>query len=226
PTGASRYYRWAFDQTYEYHAARSSSVVYDDATQTVEDRPPGQQIYRCWKDYPSTQLMLSTTAKLSQDIVYRYPLVHIPFGDQALSVLYSLQVTQYVMTSDAYNYYLQLLANTESLGSVFDILPTQLTGNIHNVADPTEPVIGYISAGTAAVQRIYIHYNDLFYWEYDFECPGPDIQVTPDSTVFYFADHLFTPIAFGAGVYVANQTTCVDCTANGGTNQKPAYWPN
>ena len=38
--------------------------------------------------------------------------------------------------------------NAESLGSIFDEQPTQITGNIHSVTNPSEQVIGYVSAGT------------------------------------------------------------------------------
>jgi len=225
PANSTRYYRWVFDQTWEYHSTQQSALLYIAASDTVVQRAPDQQVFRCWQDIPSTSIYLSSTAKLANDVVYAFPLVHIPYGAQQLAILYSIQVTQYALTEDAYNFYTQLLENTESLGSIFDLLPTQLTGNIRNLTNPDEPVIGYISAGTLQQQRIFIYHDQLPYWVYNFEC-GPDIAVKPDSIQYYFGAWGFTPVGFSTGVYLAGQTYCVDCTSQGGSNQKPAYWPN
>ena len=46
--------------------------------------------------------------------------------------------------------------NTEDVGSIFGSQPNQNHGNIHNVADSSEMVIGYIGAGSIQQQRIFI----------------------------------------------------------------------
>ncbi|HEY4196083.1 MAG TPA: DUF4249 family protein, partial [Mucilaginibacter sp.] len=70
----------------------------------------------------------------------------------------------YALTADAFNFYTNLKKNTEQLGSIFDAQPSEISGNIHAVNNPTEPVIGYISAGNIASKRIFIFNQQLPAW--------------------------------------------------------------
>lgn len=226
PGNATHYYQWTFDQVWEYDMPEVSYDEYDDTNNTVVPRQ--QLVNRCWENSPSTTVLIDNTTRLSQDVVYQFPLVNIPLNTQPLSVLYSIQVNQYALTAQGYNFLYQMLQNTEALGSIFDATPTELIGNIHCLNNPAEPVIGYISAGTAQQERIWISPNLLpVFWAYFISCPGPDIVVPaiPDSIRYYFGGG-YAPIAPTPGGYSANATTCLDCTLMGGSNQKPAFWPN
>jgi hypothetical protein len=226
PDNATHYYMWTYDQTWEYDMTWVSYVKYDDTTNTVVPRLPGQLVDRCWVNSPSTTLMADNTSKLSQDVVFEYPLVHILNDQQQLGVLYSIIVTQSTLTADGYNFLYQMQQNTEALGTVFDAQPTQLTGNLHCLNNPAEPVIGYISAGTVQQERIFIADRQLPYWQYYLACAKPNITVPniPDSLQYYFGS-LYTPIEAIPGGYLANISTCIDCTLLGGSNQKPSFWP-
>jgi hypothetical protein len=228
PNNATRYYRWTYDQTWQYIMPLQTYEYYNPDSNAVFPRQPNQQVNRCWRDYESTALLLGNTTKLSQDIVYAYPLVNIPNNSEQLSSLYSIQVTQYALTDSAYNFLSRLQVNTESLGSIFDAQPTALMGNIHCLNNPAEQVIGYISAGTVQQQRIFIAENQLPYWDYLIACRSLDITVPdiPDSLEFYFHYGVYTPIGPDLGNYTANLTACLDCTSLGGSNQKPSFWPN
>lgn len=234
PANSTRYYQWSYDQTYQYTAAEQSEFMYNAAENDVIPRPDSLQIFNCWKDEPSTTIVIGTSSKLAQDEIYRFPLVQIPPNSQPLSILYTIVVTQNSLTDSAYGYLSQMQQNTESLGSIFDAQPTQLTGNIHCLSNPAEQVIGYISAGTIQQQRIWISYKQLKNWDYIFECAQQDIIVSPkpDSLIKYFLDLGYIPLGENFGPkpplfgWFANEAGCVDCRAMGGLPAKPAYWPN
>jgi hypothetical protein len=219
PNNATHYYMWTYDQTWEYDMTWVSYVKYDDSTNTVVPRLPGQLVDRCWVNSPSTTLMTANTSKLSQDVVYEYPLVHILNDQQQLGVLYSIIVTQSTLTADGYNFLYQMQQNSEALGTVFDAQPTQLTSNLHCLNNPAESVIGYISAGTVQQERIFIADRQLPSWQYYLPCAMPNITVPniPDSLQSYFGS-LYTPIEAIPGGYLANISTCIDCTLLGGSN--------
>ena len=142
---------------------------------------------------------------------------------------FGIQVSQYALTVAGYNFLTQMQTNTELLGSIFDVQPTELVGNIHCLNNPAEQVIGYISAGTVQQQRIFIAENQLPYWEYYISCENPNYVVAnvPDSLEFYFKNGGYTPISqTPAGQWISNQSNCIDCTTLGGSNQKPSFWPN
>jgi hypothetical protein len=231
PTNSTRYYQWTFDQTYEYRSAESSDYYYDTAANTILLRAADQQVFQCWTDIPPTAIVVGTSAKLAQDVISEFPLVNIPPNSQELSVEYSILVTQYALSDSGYDFLSQMATSTQALGSIFDAQPYQLTGNIHSLSNPAEPVIGYIQAGTVQQQRIFISNLQLQNWAYGFRCPMPDriVPPIPDSIDFYFGSAGYDPLYYkyppGAG-WEANQATCVDCRLQGGSTQEPAFWPN
>jgi hypothetical protein len=121
--------------------------------------------------------------------------------------------------------------NTESLGSIFDAQPSQITGNIHSLVTPAEQVIGYVSAGTVQSQRIFIRRGQINS-SYSYTCPIPDtLMIDASKYPQDFGAGPFTPIEFGqdkAGDkgWESNYTDCLVCTLRGGVNTPPAFWPN
>jgi len=229
PTNNVRYYQWNYTETWEYTSAEYSSYLYNDTTNTLTPRPQSQQDFNCWTTLPSTTILLGSTAKLSQDVIYEQPLTSIPAGTVRLSYLYSIIVRQYGLTQAGYNFLSLMQQNTESLGSIFDATPSQLVGNIQCLTNPSEPVIGYISAGTVQQQRIFISRSQLPVWDYVFTCPEADIMVPPipDSLMFYFGEGQYDPVSLLVNNdYTANAAGCVDCRLQGGTTQMPSFWPN
>jgi hypothetical protein len=233
PTNNTRYYQWNFDQTYEYHSAEESYFYWDKDTTppAVVIRPPGQQVFRCWTSGSSTDILIGNSTKLASDVIYQQPVKLIPPDDIQTSVLYSILVRQYSLTADGYNFLRLMQQNTESLGSIFDAQPSQITGNVHCLTYPAEQVIGYVSAGTVQSQRIFISRAQILS-AYAYSCPIPDTVFQDASTLpKNYGQGTFSPIGFGvssSGVmgWVSNYTDCLVCTTRGGTNQAPSYWPN
>jgi hypothetical protein len=168
-------------------------------------------------------------------VVYEQLLKNIPPNDVQTSVLYSILVSQYALTADGYNFLTQMQQNTESLGSIFDLQPSQITGNIHCITHPTEQVIGYVSAGTVRTQRIWIH-RDQIRSTYSYSCPMPDTLFNNGLSQWinvFGGGGQYTPLHFGYppndykdNGEVGNFTGCINCTLAGGTNVEPTYWPN
>jgi hypothetical protein len=85
-------------------------------------------------------------------------------------------------------YWLNVQKNSQSLGGLFDVQPSELTGNIHGVTNVNDPVVGYISACTIQERRLFIDNHDLPGWKSNpgINCP---IQVIgppdPSNVVFW-----------------------------------------
>jgi len=235
PANATRYYQWEFDEVWQYHMAEFSYYKFQPANviyhrDTVIPRADTEYIYNCWSNDQSTPLLLASTVKLSQDVVYRQQLQTIPYTSQKIDELYSILVRQYALTENAYNYLSLMKANTESLGSIFDAQPSELKGNIHSLSDPAEPVVGYVSAGTIQQQRLFIDRAKLSSWGYNVECAKVDTIVGTNQVDDFYPSGEWTPLyvkifdGHVAGWYT-NRTVCVDCTALGGSNKRPSFWP-
>ena len=234
PTNNTRYYQWNFDQIYEYHSAEESGSYWDKDTtppNVVGRNLPADQVFRCWQSASSSDILIGTSIKLASDVIYEAPVKSIPPSDVQTSVLYSILVRQYALTADGYNFLSLMQQNTESLGSIFDAQPSQITGNIHSVSNPSEQVIGYVSAGTVQSQRIYIYRSQILS-TYVYKCPIPDtlLYMGYSELVDDLGGGVYTPLYYGMDNkghqgWWANYTDCLVCTVAGGTNVEPSYWP-
>jgi hypothetical protein len=231
PSGNIRYFQWNYTETWQYTSAEFSIFMYDAADTTVIPRPiPADQIYNCWMNDNSTQIILGNSAKLAQADIYDQPIIFIPIATQRLSVLYTIIVRQYALTEAAYNFLYMMKQNSEALGTIFDPQPSQLTGNIQCLTNPGEPVVGYVSAGAVQQQRIWISRTQVLPWSYVYACTAGDRGVALNKDTFYdfFNYYEYIPVSQPQpnGPYLANGSGCIDCRLQGGTTQEPAWWPN
>ena len=166
PANNTKYYRWDFEETYEFHSSfQSFDYLSTTPIDTVLPRTLDQHIFICWRGDVSSTILLNSSAKLAKDVITDNPITFIASSSEKIATRYSILVKQYALTTDAYNYFQQLKKNTEKLGSIFDPQPSELPGNIHCVSDPTETVLGYITAGSPAETRIFISNRVLPAWQ-------------------------------------------------------------
>ena len=228
PQNNTWYYRWNYEETYEFHSHYASGWKYVEATNEVVPRLASEFVYICWRTNISNDILLGSSAKLNSDIISEFPIMFIPNNSEKLSVRYSIFVKQYSLSKEAFEYLQLMKKNTESIGSIFGVLPTEINGNIHCISDPSEQVIGYLTASPEREQRIFIDRNDLPGWFYLMECQQQLIPNNPDSLRLAFP--MLIPIdAIFAGTpkpqaYYASDPDCVDCTHRGGTTSKPSFW--
>ena len=226
-TNSTQYYRWKYIETWEHRPKYSSELIYDRSIRNVRIRLPDEQIYRCWNTDTSGEIFIASTENLSADVLYEKQLINIPYGSTKIDRVYSILVTQYALTKEAYQYWDNLKKNTESLGSIFDPQPFADYGNMHSITDPSEPVLGYISACSAIQQRIFIDWTQV-QWPYSFpSCM--DTTVTPDNIDTVFSGFHYLPIQYvltPPGAVFGSSPECVDCRlTGGGTTAKPPYMP-
>jgi hypothetical protein len=239
PSNNTRYYRWSYDETWIIFSNFDSfEELFQVPFDTILPRPVTDQIYECWQNHQSDEILLGSSAHLTQDIISQAELTSIASSSERIRDRYSIIVKQYALTADAFNYWQQLKKNTEQLGSIFDPQPSSLTGNIHCITNPMETVLGYISAGSVSQKRIFIDTRHLPAWATILSiagCTGPDTlvfkSVVGNNEV---QDFLYkgnqVPISSiqlrpGGPIvgYTAGTPECVDCTLRG-TNKRPSFW--
>ncbi len=237
PANNTHYYRWEYKETWIFHAKYKSDYVLNAAGDAIVPRDINKSVYFCFANDSSSNILLSSTAKLSQDIVYQSPLTKIPSTSEKIEMKYSILVKQYALTPDAYSFYTNLKKNTEQLGSIFDAQPSQLVGNIHSVSNVNEPVIGYITATNAQSKRIFINYNVLpktWFPTYPFDCEEDEAlfsnsqgynevqNVLIDPPLVYVPTRASGSPPSITGYYYS-RPDCVDCTLRG-TTVTPSFW--
>jgi len=242
PQNATRYYKWDYVETWEFHSTHRSFLKY------VPESPFGPQpntvgfkdsvrydfdstIFRCWKNVTSSSILIGSSARLSSDVIYKLPFLFIPKGNQKLSELYSINVKQYALTKQAYEFYEKMKKNTEENGSIFDPQPSQLKGNIQCVTDPNEPVVGFITASDIKEKRIFINKYEVPLWNYNPGCREDSVLNHPDSVKDARGSGRMptrvlvqSPIGGFIVYFGVSGPECVDCTLTG-SNVKPPFWP-
>ena len=226
PKNATRYYRWEYSETWEIHAEYFSILRYVPDSNTIVPRT--DRVFACWRTDNSTNIYLGSSANLANDVINEMPLAYIAPHDKKLSVLYSIWVKQYALDQNGYNYWVAIRNNTERVGSIFDPQPNEITGNVHCITDPSEKVVGYVSAGNSYEKRTFINNRSLPYtWNPAPDCPLRVVPNDPDSIKYYFGGQFDPIVSFqlASGLsYSASYKECVDCTLSG-TNIKPSFWP-
>ncbi len=228
PTANTRYYRWDYIETWEHDAKLQTPWGVSNGMIFPEDS--SNQKFKCWTTVHSTGVLIDNSVAFAQDLIDQYPIEVIPNGDERVNKEYSILVRQYAITGDAYNYWLLIQKTSQNLGTLFDLQPTQLTGNIHCLTNPNEPVIGYLSACSMQQKRVLLYNADLTDWPLNslvYGCDTLSIPTNPVNPLIYsYSDTLYAPYYFiTGGPLVLASKICLDCTLLGGTNIRPSYWP-
>jgi len=252
PSNKVKYFRWDYQETWIFHS-HYFSQYYSTGDTVLPRITPDKMVTFCWASDTSSTIVLGSSAKLTQDVIYQNPIISIPSTSEKFENKYSIIVRQYALSEDAYNFYDIMKKNTEELGGVFDVLPSQNPGNLHCVTNPSEPVIGYITVGNVTSKRIFITNRQWPTWTtLTPEDDGCKLEFDLLSThhpiiCCYYDDpnygnevdeyinfnktnnsNPFIPIdAIGPPGpivgYHASTRECADCTLRG-TNIAPAFW--
>ena len=248
PTNTIKYYRWDYTETWIIHPKYDSHFISNG--DTVLPRTVSQQVYTCWRTDTSNVIVLGSAAKLAKAVIFDNPVTSLPALSPKIANEYSILVRQYALTADAYDFWVNLKKNTEQLGSIFGAQPSQINGNIHSVTNPSEPVIGYVSVGSIASQRLFISTEQLPAFGSPNENYPPDCQLAENCCSYiYIPRGTFGPpgdtinqvnefINYNKGAtfilipidpllggppipgYTASEPKCVDCTVQKGATNK------
>lgn len=228
PANNTRYYRWDYIETYMHHSYYQS-YWYRVGTTIAPIDNPSQSTYSCWTTLNSTNILLGTSINLGSDVISQALIASFAHNDPKMDVRYSTLVRQYALDLDAYNYWLTVQKNSQSLGGLFDLQPAQIRGNIHGVTNPNDVVLGYVSASSIQEKRLFID-NSSLGWKSNpaVNCPIRIIGTDPLNTLFWnYADTAFDVYYFNTGNPPTINITykdCLDCRYQGGTNIEPPFW--
>lgn len=235
PANETWYYQWHYEETAKYMSSFRSNYYYRGPND-YPLRTPENDVYVCWKTNPSTSILIGTSSNLEEDVIYKHPLTFIPSDSWMLEYRYSILVRQFAIDEATFNYWTQIKKNTESLGSLFDPQPSQVTGNIRCLDDPSVPVLGYFSARSIREKRIFIDARDL-----------PDYRIIDGYERCFFEEMdtillpelameglipgslLVIPVTAPMGTtiigYLYYSESCLDCRyAHQGTTKRPEWW--
>ena len=180
-----RNFRWEAIETWEYKAALATTPMYKI----------------CWDTEAVKDVFVLSTKNLTENNYTLFPLHFVDnYSSQRLSYGYSLFISQYSLSDAAYEYWDKIHKNYVEQGGLYTKQPLKLKGNMHNLSNPEEQVLGFFGATSIKTKRIYVENVAGLPIEYKHCEPDPDPMAKPPPY-------------------------CFNCLLSGGTNIKPVFWP-
>lgn len=241
--GSDGLYRWTVSEDWEYHSDFYTDRFFIPAggyyygercdVDMIATYRNGDNLYFCWSKGVRPETMIASTDMLSENRVVDHQLYTLGCYDERVSVLYSAKVTQARLSREAYDYYMVQERNSSDVGGLFSPEPSELRGNVRNLDDPSEKVLGYVSVLQTVSERLFIdNARTRFYKRRSQPIPPPDTLAIDSWRMAYMSGKLPTlPILHPVtgeetGFFEWYPARCVDCRYGSGGKDKPDFWPN
>lgn len=222
----TNYYLWRLENTFKFNANHYIRYIFDGQ---FHQFTPIDSLYTCWSTSSVRQIFTYSTVNLSNPEIKGFPLNFVNTNTKLLSIRYSLLVKQLTINRNAFNFWKGLEeVNTES-GAMFAQQPYQLRGNIKNINNENEPVLGYFIVAGISEKRIFVDRPKDLDFYYQDECN----LITDELRVILMTMQNRWPIKlagaiteFGTGPALTADEACIDCTKeyNGASIDEPAFW--
>ncbi|MFD0932394.1 DUF4249 domain-containing protein [Psychroflexus salinarum] len=234
-SGIGNYYRYEYIETFKFtsNMFKTNDIIIEDGIAKLV--PKLKEEYTCYQTNQSQDLILANTNSLIEDSVNNLLINFVDSDEPKISNRYSLLVKQYVISREAYTYFeiLEKLSNSDNLFS--QIQPGFFAGNISNISNQEEKIIGFFDISSVSTKRIYFNYEDFYdpqnirpkfvpnsACEVTFPEIGLLIQQIANNAIRWYETPLPLPLNQQQPVLVVPRR-CVDCTVFG-SNEKPEFW--
>jgi hypothetical protein len=181
PTNTSKYYRFEYEETYKIVSPQwnpdSLIAIYNifDYNVYTYTQPKTINGEICYNTVKSNEIIQENTSRYIDDKIENFPVRFIPQNDYIIAYRYSILVKQYVQNLEAYSFYKTLNDLNGSSNLLSPNQPGYIEGNIKNIENSTEKVIGFFDVSSVSSKRIFFNYNDFFDGEapikFPVECP-------------------------------------------------------
>ncbi|GAB4035398.1 DUF4249 domain-containing protein [Spirosoma gilvum] len=111
----------------------------------------------CWEIIHSHTINVFSDQYSNGGLIIKRPVAHIPFYQRSPCLVH---IRQSALTKDAHQYFSAYQQQTGNTGGLADTPPTALAGNVHNLSNPKEQVVGYFTASSVFVKPYYIDRKD------------------------------------------------------------------
>jgi hypothetical protein len=223
---------WTFEETWIYRPRIRTAYIYVPEIKNVRDRKDSEQTSLCFKTQPSPGILLETSSRFKDQVVFQKTITEIPTGDERIMERYSILVSQKGLASKDVPFWEILKKNTEDIGSIFSPLPSLIGGNIKSLDAAKNPVIGQVSLGVIRQKRIYINQVQVSPWNY-LDPKFNDCVIGEEAVLAIDYQKIFgngavvptRPLMVGTTIvgYYPSSKKCTDCSLYA-SKLKPTFW--
>ena len=217
----TRNYRWRATATWEYHAPYTAQYIWYNggSVPNIVD-----SVHACYLTETIERVFAASTQLLTENSIYQNQLHYISDQTPRLSERYSLLLEQHSLSDQAFAYWEKIAAQSASGASLYETQPASSQGNLYNVQQPREKVLGCFYATQIKEERIFVGKHDL-----DFAAPAYTCRLDTliDNSTFEFGNYYYlismNPIGPGPA-WLTGLDKCFNCTLQGGVNELPDFW--
>jgi hypothetical protein len=221
----SRFFRFEPVETWEYHVEYAVEWYYRGGSEPKHVWPPDSTNLVCWRTNVPKNVFSVSTKDFTENKSSLVPLHFVDNTSSRFLYGYSLQVNQYALSEEAYNYWTQLRINSSSEGGLYEKQPLATKGNLRNLTHPDQEVLGFFGVSAVTSRRIFINKDQSLSSEYYSSCtPNP-------LSIYGFSDYssnqwpLYLMGDRNGWQPMVLDKECVDCRVLWGKNVKPDFWP-
>jgi len=236
-TEEAKFFLWDYVENWEFSAAYRTTIFFntDNNSFYTDYLAP---YYFCWRNNTSYNYIIGSTESLTKNSIVNKEIYQGDPENDRFSILYSVLVNQRAISKAAYAYYQNKIQLNEQMGGLFSPQPSELGGNIICISNPSKRAMGYIEVCKNVTQkRIFVYRNQITRPSLNSDCS----TMTHDSVLTILAIIKRTLADFyDMGYRPAGDpdlrnpdipanwsiSTCTDCTQEGGSKNKPDFWPN
>lgn len=207
-----KYFRYEMDETWKIVMPYVVSA-YWDGTEFL----PAHFEQICYKHDDLTEFYVINTTEFGANQIKKFPITFVSNESSKLRYVYSLNVKQYTMTEKTYFFW---KSQYDNLGdnSIYYKQPYQVVGNIKNIDNPEETVLGIFEASSVSNKRIFVKYNQITGQDYT-TC---ELRYPPSWSEDLYGYYAVQEIPMGP--YMVVDEYCVNCRLSGGDPNKPDFW--
>jgi hypothetical protein len=223
---------WTFEETWIFRPRIRTPYIYVPEIKNVRNQKEAEQTSLCFKTEPSPGILLETSSRFKDQVVFQKTITEIPTGDERIMERYSILVSQKGLASKDVPFWEILKKNTEDIGSIFSPLPSLIGGNMKSLDAAKNPVIGQVSLGVIRQKRIYINQVEVSPWNYQDpkfnDCViGEEVVLAKDYQTIFGNGAVVParPLMAGTTIigYYPSSKRCTDCSLYA-SKLKPSFW--
>ncbi len=156
PAGDKNYLRWTFLSLYQVRTQPQDYIT------PSGEKQPKSCCVQCYVTESLANFKVTNDRLTDGQQVINQEVLFIPF-ERYLDMKHKLTVYQHSLTEEAYEFFRIMEEQKQSTGTVFDPPPAQVQGNLYNVNDEDEQVIGFFDVSGVSKKQITILRKDIDY---------------------------------------------------------------
>jgi hypothetical protein len=175
-SGTGRNYRWIFDEWWKFSVPFPKQYNYIDQNNI----PRVEQVEQvCYGHNGSSEILINSTEGTQTGSIEGEPILFVPSGrSDRFLIEYCIDIKQLSLSDKEFQFWKQMKEINEGGGDIFNKQPFSVVGNIHNINNAAETVLGFFQVSAVEEKRLFIkaeEIKDLGLPAYSYNCERVEI---------------------------------------------------